>query len=177
MMRRMDALLSGLVGAVVGALVGAGATAAGAWLVAGRQIDAQERAQRQEVLRGVLGDFLAAVDRLWRAEQALGYAVFELTRTRRDLEVRQHAEDRRQAAFAELRPARHEAEHALGLLRILYPALAHDAEELRAASERFMVGEVKGKSADDYTTERQAALEAFERAARVALQTEQDGTT
>jgi hypothetical protein len=172
MMRRMDdALLSGLVGAIVGAVIGAVATAGGAWLVAGRQIAAGERARELEALRGIVGDFLAAVDRLWRAQQSLGYAVFEMVASRGEPEARAHADDRRQEAFAELRPARHEADHALGLLRILYPNLAASAAELADASAQFTVGAAgEGKKqTEDYRDERQAALDAFEKEARHAL--------
>lgn len=164
------ALLSGLVGAVVGALVGAGATACGAWLVAGRQIKAEDRAREQESLRGIVGDFLAAVDRLWRAQQDLGYAVFEKIASRGEPEARKYADDRRLEAFAERRPAQHETDHALGLLRILYPALLGTAQELADTSGRFAVhGDEGTKDMKEYQSERRAALDAFEKDARAAL--------
>lgn len=160
-----EALLSGLIGAILGAC----ATALGAWLVAERQIKAQDRAREQETLRTIVADLIAASDRLWRATQTLGYAVYEMVGSKGDPPARAQADEKRQQAFAELRPARHEAAHAVALLRILYPALTQPAQTLATASESFMVGELKGKSMDDYITEREAALTAFEDAARAAL--------
>lgn len=115
-----------------------------------------------------MGEFLAGADQVWRARKDVAHAVYLMKIARQENKADAHTWQRRQDAFAELRPGSAKVTHNLGLLRILQPELAETAASLQAASNRMF-------QADNFTemgqreAERKAALEAFESAARKAL--------